>query len=240
MVQFLKKKSFLAIIYDYSDKSYLFHDAAVLPALPHALVDTSQMSSVQDYTKGHKSLKYQMNVFSRKGGTYEIIQNVLDEKYIDSVKKCFTLTVEKSVLYLPYQDIYLDTALRASRTGLENAYYFAVKLNGQFIGYQAMFKTGTCLKILNGAFDRELETTHHAYEVLFVKMTEFAIENGIKSIDFGVVINATKQRMANKAVDMSYFLFSKYSVVKWLFNKFMKVSKFQGKEQMIFRQDAKL
>jgi len=74
-------------------------------------------------------------------------------------------------------------------------------------------------------------------DILFVKLTEFAIANKLKSIDFGSVINVTKQRMVNKTKNMSYFLFSKYLIVQKIFNIFLRMTKIQGKEQMKFQKN---
>jgi hypothetical protein len=112
-----------------------------------------------------------------------------------------------------------------------------MKLNGEFLGYQAAIKTGTSLNALHGAFDRERKTTYHAYDILFVEMTGFAIENGLKTIDFGSVLNITKQRMVNNTIPMSYFMLSKYSFVQWFFYRLLKLTKIQGEKQMRFNEE---
>ena len=96
------------------------------------------------------------------------------------------------MFYLPYQDLYLEAAVNTSETNIETVHYFIATLNGDFLGYQAAIQTGSNLNALHGAFNRNLKTTYHAYDILFVKMTKFAIENGLKTIDFGAVINLTK------------------------------------------------
>lgn len=235
MAQFLRRRNLFTIIYDYTDKCYLFPGSIALPALPHALIDTGNMRNIQDYISGHKNIKRKMNIFRNNGGTFEIISNVLQNEDIPLVRKCFISTAENSVSYLPYQDIYLNSALKTCSSYLNNVFYFVARLNGQFLGYQAALKTGTCLNALHGAFDRERDTTYHSYDILFVKMTEFAIENGLSSIDFGAVLNITKARMVNKTVDMSYFLYTRYSPIKSFFTSLLRLSKFQGEKQLKFR-----
>jgi hypothetical protein len=237
IVQFLKTNSFLTIIYDYSDNSFLYPEATILPSLPHALIDTSQMTSINEYMSTHKSIKRKMNIFRNNGGKFELVYNVLDKQYVASVRKCFLSTAEKSIFYLPYQDLYLSSALNTSGTQIDNVYYFIMKLNGEFLGYQAAIKTGTCLNALHGAFDRERKTTYHAYDILFVEMTRFAIENGLKTIDFGSVLNITKQRMVNVTMSMSYFMLSKYACVQWFFYRLLKITKIQGDKQMRFLEE---
>lgn len=234
MALFLKTNNFLTIINDYSDNFSLYPKAAELPSLPHALIDTSQMASIKDYISQHKSIKHKINIFTNNGGEFELVKNVLNQQDVLSVRKCFISTSEKSVFYLPYQDLYLNSALNTSGTPIENVYYFVMRLNGEFLGYQAAIKTGSFLNALHGAFDRERNTTHHAYDILFVEMTRFAIEHQLKTIDFGAVLNITKQRMVNRTIAMSYFVLSKYSIVQWFFERFLKVTKIQGNEQMKF------
>lgn len=239
MANYLKENSILTIINDYTENSILYQSASILPALPHALIDTSNMTTVQDYTKNHKNIERKMRIFKNKGGEYIRVDHQLSKEQTSSLKKCFLSTTEKSVFYLPYQDLYLNAALKTSNTHLENVYYFIATLNGDFLGYQAAIKTGNYLNALHGAFDRHRKTTYHAYDILFVKMVEFAVENRFKIIDFGAVLNFTKQKMVNKTIDMSYFLFSKYSIIQWLFSILLKITKVQGSEQMKFRGDKK-
>jgi hypothetical protein len=107
-------------------------------------------------------------------------------------------------------------------------------MDGEFLGYQAAIKTGQFLNALHGAFDRNRKTTYHAYDILFVKMTEFALEQGLKVCDFGAVLNYTKQKMVNKTLDMSYYLLSKYTFVQWFFHRFLKITKIQSNNQLKF------
>jgi hypothetical protein len=235
MAMFLKTSNLLTIIYDFTEKSYLYPQASILPSLPHALIDASHMTSLDDYFRAHKNVKRKINIFRNNGGKFEMLSNIMDEKMMNSLRKCFISTAEKSIFYLPYQDLYLSSALITSRTDIPGVYYFIMKLNEEFLGYQAAIITGTSLNALHGAFDRERKTTYHAYDILFVEMTRFAIENGLQTIDFGAVLNETKQRMVNKTKPMSYFMFSKFPFVQWLFHKLLKLTRIQGEKQMSFR-----
>ncbi|MBN2481342.1 MAG: GNAT family N-acetyltransferase [Bacteroidales bacterium] len=236
-IQFLRKKSLLLIVTDYTTNSGLYENASVLPALPHALIDCSKMVSIQDYLKDYKNLKRKMNVFKIKGGEYISVERQLNEEQLIYLKKCFLSTSQKSVFYLPYQDLYLSSAITTSKTNIENVHYFIALMDGQFIGYQAALKAGSHLNALHGAFDRDRKTTYHAYDILFVKMTEFAIENGLKTIDFGAVLNFTKQKMVNMKIEMSYFLLSRYKSFQLFFNMLLKITKVQSKHQLRFRDD---
>ena len=238
MVNFLKRKKLLTIVNDYTQNADLYKQATELPALPHALIDCSAMVSISDYTNTFKNIKRKIRVFRNKGGQYKIVQNQLKNEQLDELKKCFISTVEKSVFYLPYQDLYLESAVHTSKHVIDSVYYFIATLNGHFLGYQAALQTGHHLNTLHGAFNRTRKTTFHAYDILFVKMIEFAIENDLKIIDFGAVINQTKAKMINTSKEMSYFILSRYSLIQTIFKLMLKTTKIQGSKQMKFRQNG--
>ena len=235
---FLKKNNILTIVNDYTENAGLYDGASILPALPHALIDCSGMTSIQDYLKDYKNIKRKLKVFKNKGGEYIRVEQKLDNEQLASLKKCFISTSENSVFYLPYQDLYLNAALTTSSTSIENVHYFIAMMEGEFLGYQAAIKTGKFLNALHGAFDRDRKTTHHAYDILYVKMTEFALEQRLKTCDFGAVLNFTKQKMVNKTIDMSYFLLGKNVIVRKIFSWFLKQTKIQGNDQLKFKNES--
>lgn len=55
MVMFMKKNNILTIICDYTENASLYPESSILPALPHALIDTSDMTGIQDYICDHKT-----------------------------------------------------------------------------------------------------------------------------------------------------------------------------------------
>lgn len=235
MIRFLNGNTLLSIITDYTHNAGFYPMGRELPALPHALIDVSGMDSIESYTREYKNIRKKLKVFSKKGGNYSLVESKLEDPQLESLQSCFIATSRKSVFYLPYQDLYLNSALHVSRKNHNNVYYFLAVIEGEFLGYQAAIKTGKHLNALHGAFDRRRRTTHHAYDILFVKMTEFALENGLEQIDFGAVLNHTKQRMVNKTIEMSYFLLSRYKLVGWIFRQLLRFTRIQGKDQLLFR-----
>jgi hypothetical protein len=239
IADYLKKNSWMTMINDYTTNSDLYPDAVTLPALPHALIDTSRMNDIGDYLERHKNIRRKYQIFKKNGGTFHYIQNVLEPQDVETVRRCFISTAEKSIFYLPYEDLYLNSALLTSSTPINNVIYFIARLNGEFIGYQAAIKTGKYLNALHGAFDRNRPTTYHAYDLLFVEMTHYAIEHALELIDVGAVLNITKQRMVNCTRSMSYFMLSSKPIIQWIFYMITKHSKIQGREQMRFYEEGK-
>ena len=238
IAEYLGGHSLMTMINDYTTNSDLYPNAIRLPALPHALIDTSMMKEIDDYVRLHKNIRRKYQIFKNNGGSFHIVQNALEAQDLEIVRKCFISTAENSVFYLPYEDLYLNSALLTSSTPINNVIYFVARLNGEFIGYQAAIKTGDCLNALHGAFDRNRPTTYHAYDLLFVEMTHYAIEHNLKLIDVGAVLNTTKQRMVNCTRPMSYFMLSGNSLMRWIFYMITKHSKIQGKEQMRYYREG--
>jgi len=239
IADYLGKHSWMTMINDYTTNSFLYPNAVTLPALPHALIDTSLMTGIGDYVNRHKNIRRKYQIFKKNGGTFQIAHNALEPHNIETVRQCFISTAKKSVFYLPYEDLYLNSALLTSSTSIYNVIYFIAILNGEFIGYQSALKTGDFLNALHGAFNRDLPTTYHAYDLLFVEMTQYAIEHNLRLIDLGAVLNTTKQRMVNCTRPMSYFMLSRNSIIRRIFYMITKHSKIQGAEQMRFYEEDK-
>jgi hypothetical protein len=235
MVKYLEQNCIVSMVTDYTDNSAQYPAGTLLPALPHALIDMSGIDTLETYIQNYKNIRRKRKVFAKKGGYYQLIDKQLNREQINSLRECFIVTSEKSVFYLPYQDLYLNSALHTSKIPLRDVYYFVAFLEGEFLGYQAAIKSGKHLNALHGAFDRKRPSTYHAYDILFVKMTEFALEHGLELIDFGAVLNATKQRMVNKTIELSYYLMSRYGLIRRFFGWVLKSTRIQGREQLKFR-----
>ena len=67
---------------------------------------------------------------------------------------------------------------------------------------------------------------------MFVKMAEFAIENGLEFVDFGGVANFTKEKMANTIRGTSYFIYSKYPLLQKAVNRLFRFTTIQGEDQL--------
>ncbi len=228
MSAYMSKTRLLTIVTDFHVNASVHPGASVLPALPHALLDLSYFHSTEDYINQYKNLKRKIRVFNNKGGDCSIIAGRLDNDLLSKMETCFESTTNQSLFYLPYQDLYKLVAKQTAETHLDKVYYFIATLNGELIGYQTAIQTGSHLNALHGAFDRNRKTTSHAYDMLFVKMVEFAIANNLEKIDFGATLNFTKAKMINSPRPISYFIMSRYSLVQSFFKLFLNWTKIQG------------
>jgi hypothetical protein len=236
MAGYLKSHTTISTIAitDYIGKASLYRGATVLPFMPHGLVDVTHMTCIQDYTRQHKHFQKKANKFRNHGGTIEVVQGTLDDASISAVERCFISTAEMSSTYLPYEDIYLKSALASCRMKADNIFHFLARKEGALVGYQSAIQTGEKLNALHGAFDRELEKTFYAYDNIIVTMADFAIRNGLECVDFGSILNFTKQRMMNKALSMSYYILCNTPWTTQFMGSILKHTKMQSEGQMQF------
>ena len=65
-------------------------------------------------------------------------------------------------------------------------------------------------------------------------MVEFALAHGLERVDFGAVLNHTKQKMVNETRDLSYYIYSSSALVQGFFKALLRLTKIQGKDQLQF------
>jgi len=72
-----------------------------------------------------------------------------------------------------------------------------------------------------------------------VRMVEFAIEHGLESVDFGSILNTTKQRMNEQGREHELLPPEQETpLLRAFFGGLMRLSKAQGQEQMQFRSGS--
>jgi hypothetical protein len=120
----------------------------------------------------------------------------------------------------------------------KNVVHFICRTNDDFLGYHSFMDFGTHLRCLNGAFNRELRTTHHAYENMIAKVVEYADENKIMKIFFGPVLNETKRRMMHTFLPTTLHLMSNNALVRSGFPVVLKHSRMMNKDVLQFRSEV--
>jgi len=81
---------------------------------------------------------------------------------------------------------------------------------------------------MNGAFNRNLPTTHHAYENMIYSTVEYGVEQGISSIHYGPVLNETKKRMMEQFIPTQLYIYSFIPGVVKTLSPFLKRSRLQN------------
>ncbi|NIA15707.1 MAG: GNAT family N-acetyltransferase, partial [Nitrospiraceae bacterium] len=195
MIDYLRKHSYGTIIIDHAEDEGLHSGSMKYPYVCDGVVPVDGMRTAQDYIDQHRNIKRKIKAFTNKGGTIEVVRGALPEALLDTLGRCMTATVARSVIHAPFQDSFIDVTARTCQCPSENLVHFIAWMNGEMLGYHTFVQTGRGLRMLHGAFDRERRTTYHCYENIIIDTVRFAIEHGLEAVYFGPVMNETKRRM---------------------------------------------
>jgi hypothetical protein len=150
------------------------------------------------------------------------------------VGSCVEMTAQKSTFKLPYQENYPRMCTESAIINDENVVHFICKSQDHFFGYHSFVKFDKQLRCLNGAFNRKLKSTFHAYENMILKVIEFADQEGIEKVFFGPVLNETKRRMMHGFIpNMIYFTSSNW-FLRNFFPAILKKSRMMNKSMRHF------
>jgi len=230
IIQYINKHCFLAFILDLKDRAGLYPGFIQLPYPDEGVVDIRQVQSAENYIALHSNLKKKIRAYRNKGGIIEIIKGALDEDTRTMIGRCVKLTSEKSVFKLPYQENYPRMCMQSAAINNESIVHFICRSEEEFFGYHSFIQFQNQLRCLNGAFNRELRSTHHAYENMILKVVEYAAESGIDKVHFGPVLNETKKRMMHEFLPNRIYFISSNWLLKRFFPIVLKNSRMMNRE----------
>jgi hypothetical protein len=234
MIAHLRRNAWGVMITDRAANSYLHAGVSEFPYASDGTVDVSGMASAQDYVGAHRNSKRKIRHFVNKGGTVEVIHGPLDDSMVAAVNRCQEATVKRSVIFSPFQDAFSRAMIETCRCPSDRLVHFVARINGDVLGYHTFVRTGTGLRMLHGAFDRERHTTHHCYENLIIDSVRYAIEHKLHTVHFGPVLNETKHRMMNGTEKASFFFHSRFGLIRTCFPIAFRLSRMQSRELLAF------
>jgi hypothetical protein len=144
------------------------------------------------------------------------------------------LTGEKSIFKLPYQNDYPDMCAGSATIDNQNIVHFLCRSDEEFYGYHSFIVFKNQIRCLNGAFNRNLVTTHHAYENMIYSVVAFAIERKIQMVHFGPTLNETKKRMMNRFLPTRLYISSNMPLLLKLILPVLRRSRLNARELMEF------
>lgn len=234
LIEILRKKYFMLFILDLISRQDQYTGSLILPYTDDGMVDTREYNTANDYLKQHKNLKKKIRCYNKNGGRIEIEKGKLTHEDQEKVEACVLSTSKKSVFKLPYQDIYPAMCKSSSDIDNTNIIHFTCRSDEEFFGYHSFIQFDNQMRCLNGAFNRTLKSTFHAYENMIFKVVGYAIDNNIQQIYFGPVLNETKKRMMNRFITTRLYVYSKFPFVLKLFAPILKSSRMVNKNVLAF------
>ena len=235
ILDYMKKTFFMSFILDTEENEPHHANSIKFPYPDDGIIDMKEVTDYKNYISLHKNIKKKLRHFRNKGGRIDIVRGRLPEKDIELVGKCVESTSKRSVFKLPYQENYARMCKASAAMEDENVIHFICKTESDFLGYHSFLDFGKQLRCINGAFNRELKTTHHAYENMIARVVEYASSKGIEKIYFGPVLNETKQRMMHSFQSLTTYFTSNNILVRTIFPPVLRNSRMMNKSVMRFR-----
>lgn len=158
------------------------------------------------------SLRRKLNKFRNKGGTVEILRGAMPPGVLAEAMACYATL--KPLALLPFQDNYVPMSAATASVASDRLVHVVCRLDGALAGYHSFVLSGHSMHCLSGAFDRTRHSTFHAYEALIVESLRFAIEQGVRDIDYGAVLNETKARMMGAFSRTELRIYSRFAAVR--------------------------
>ena len=230
LINYIKKNFYFFFIHDTMENKINYPDSTTIEYPDEGLVVLENKNNINEFINDHKNIKKKIKVYSKKGGRVEVIKGLLDEqtrsKIADSVKS----TGEKSIFKLPYQENYPNMCMQSAGIKNDKIIHFICRSDTDFLGYHSFIEFKDHLRCLNGAFNRNLTKTYHAYENMILKVVEYAFQNQIKTIYFGPVLNETKRRMMNQFIPTQLYIYSSNLMIQKLMSYFLSKTQLQNKQ----------
>ena len=234
ILNLLRKKFFLLFIHDAADNAFLHPQSVVMPYPDEGIIDTGGYAGINDYLAEHHNLKKKLREYQKVGGRIEIVTGKVEDAIIKKIKECVISTGEKSVFKLPYQNEYPNMCADSASIDNENIIHFLCLSDNEFYGYHSFIFFKDQARCLNGAFNRNLVTTHHAYENMIYRVVEYSIEHKIQTVYFGPTLNETKKRMMNRFIQTQIYISSNKPLLLKLFVPVLRRSRLNASDLLKF------
>ena len=234
MIKYLQHNSIAIFVTDLQSNASHHVNATVFPYVDEGSVEVAGMKSVQEYIDEHRNLKKKIRSFKNKGGTIEIVRGRPEKKDQQVLIGCCDATMRKSFVHTPFQDAFLDVIDETLHCDSTAFIHIVAKMDGEIFGYHSFVETGSSLRMMHGAFNRDMKSTFHAYENLILASLDFAIGQQLIKVYFGPVMNETKRRMMQISEPCATYFYSNNPVIRRIFALMYSKSQLQNQKLMAF------
>lgn len=219
-----------------AENARLFPGAVKLRYPDNGVIETKDYKDIKEYLGSHKNLKKKIRHYRKYGGSVEIFKGKLDGSLQIEFKNSVLTTSRRSLFKLPYQENYANMCVSSAQITNGRILHFVCRSEKEFYGYHTFIEFKDQLCCMNGAFNRSLPTTHHAYENMIYRSVEYAIEHGLSKIHYGPVLNETKKRMMGKFIPTQLYLYSSVPGMVKLASPLLKKTRLLNKKMMEYSQ----
>lgn len=234
MLQYLQRNALGTIVIDDSANAGLHPTPSKFPYVSDGRIELDGFESVEAFRASHNNLKRKVKWFTNKGGRIDTVHGRLEPKTVAQCRSFVESTVFTSLVYSPFQDCFNQIVERTCDVNSEHIVHFLATMDGSMIGYHTFLRTGHCLRMIHGAFNRDLHTTHHAYENVILETVRYALANGQRAVHFGPVFNETKRRMMTHRSRSTLYFYSNNRVIRAVIPRIFPYTRMQTRELLAF------
>lgn len=228
MIDFLHRRSFGAIIIDRTHHQHLHTRAMRYAYASDGTVPLNRYQTAADFVSQHPSVKRKVKAFQNRGGRIHRVYGAVAPRWIAAFRRCMTETVSRSAIFTPWQDNFEDMAAHTCERDSPDFVHLIATMNDSVLGYHSFIRSGHSLHMMHGAFDRSLKTTHHCYENLIIASVQLGLDEGLRELRFGPVMNETKRRMMSVFEDVVFNFYAGSLPIRLLFPRIFPYSRMQA------------
>ncbi len=203
------------------------------PGFDSGYVDLDLFTDVDEFVRRRKRLRNKLKAFRNKGGTIETVRGALDQKARETCAGFYD-TMQFRLL-TPYQDILADMVRNTLAVDHPDAVHFVARIDEQIVGYHSFILGDGVLICASGGFDRSLRTTHNAYDTMIVESVRLAMDEGLRQIQYGPVLNQTKAGLMTSFVTQDAYTYVRYGLMRRPIASLLKRSVLESDEVRRFR-----
>lgn len=234
MLRHLQQNALGTIVIDEVANAPLHRTRSQFAYVSDGRIDLKDIETVDAFRASHNNLKRKVKWFTNKGGRIESVHGRLNQDVIAQCQGFVRATVRTSLVYSPFQDCFDQTVERTCTLNSERVVHFLAKMNGTLIGYHTFVKFGRSLRMIHGAFNRDLTTTHHAYENIILETVRYSLASGLSTVHFGPVFNETKRRMMTDTSRAALFFYSNNPIIRAVIPRIFPYTRMQSGNLLAF------
>ncbi|NNC75001.1 MAG: hypothetical protein HKN93_05760 [Acidimicrobiia bacterium] len=179
---------------------------AALPLVRHRLLETdyrlgqincSRYATADEFLALHKRLRRHLRDHAKAGGTVRVLEGPVQPSLARDFSDLVFATYRHHGGMGRWQfKEYAYRVCGAFFTTCRDAVHIFTENEGSITGLQSFVRHRDRLELSEGGFDRSRDT-HHAYEAIIAESVGYAISNGLGSVGYGGIWNATKDRYSD-------------------------------------------
>jgi len=197
----------LGIFVGFIDPEYAGEFYRALHEIPHLTarkvlssgsIATAEPDSATKFFKQHDHLSRQVNRFRNKGGMVHILEGNVPSDLAECFVNCCRISYQRHLHPGGTIDIERYAGhVRDFLLNCSNTVHIYATIEDEVVGVQTFIRHVRHLELTEGGFVDHRQT-YHAYENIIVASVNYAVENHLEKVSFGLISNPAKDRLMDQ------------------------------------------